>query len=137
MLILFFLSLIFGFTHNIGLNNYIVGIILAAIVVVMIILIIESKQYPDLASIAEDVKENNLFPDKPYTCMLNPLIPSLGIWGSGTVIGYIDVIVWASFFGVVVLIGISYFLFVIPRRYDEKMKHIKARKGSLKNSQNA
>lgn len=52
--------------------------------------------------------------------MFNPIIPSIGIWGSGTVIGYIDVVVWASFFVIVVLIGISYFVFVIPKKYMDK-----------------
>jgi hypothetical protein len=68
--------------------------------------------------------------DKPYTCMLNPIIPCIGIMGSGTFIGYIDVLVWTSFFGVVVIIAISYFLYVIPRKYLEKLRKISSRYGS-------
>ena len=92
---------------------------------------IESKLYPDQASFAEDKREYDTLPDKPYTCMLNPLLPSIGIWFSGTVIGYLDVIVWTSFFGVIVLIAISYFLYVIPRKYNEKIKKMGSRIGSV------
>ena len=59
-----------------------------------------------------------MFKDKPYTTFINPIMPALGIWSSGVVIGYIDVVVWTSFLGVTVLIAASYFLCILPRKYS-------------------
>ena len=53
--------------------------------------------------------------------MLNPFLPSVGISFSALVIGYMDIIVWASFFIVVFIIALSYFLYVIPKKYKEKL----------------
>ncbi len=63
--------------------------------------------------------------------MLNPLLPAFGIWSSGVVIGYIDVVVWTSFFGVTALIAVSYFLAIIPRKYNEKLRHLSFKRSSL------
>ena len=63
--------------------------------------------------------------------MFNPIIPCIGIWGSGVVIGYIDIIVWASFFVVCLLIALSYFIYVIPRKYLEKAQNRSSRLGSF------
>lgn len=106
-------------------------IFLAGCFVNIIIIFIEAKLYPDRVSIEEDKKEDETMPDNPYTCMFNPIIPSIGIWGSGAVIGYLDTIVWQSFFGIVILIAISYFIYVIPRKYGEKMKKASSRFGSI------
>lgn len=115
-----------------GLDITLIALLLAAIVVLIIVIFAEAKYYPDRESIAEDEKENETLPDLPYTCMLNPIIPCLGISSSGVIIGYIDLIVWISFFAIVILIGISYFIFVVPRKYNQKAKQ--TRLGSIRSS---
>ena len=47
--------------------------------------------------------------------MFNPFLPSVGISFSALVIGYMDIIVFASFFIVVLFIALSYFIYVIPK----------------------
>jgi hypothetical protein len=49
--------------------------------------------------------------------MFNPLVPAIGIMMSGITIGYIDQDVWITFFLMTILIGLSYFFFVIPRKF--------------------
>jgi hypothetical protein len=78
--------------------------------------------YPDTKTIEEDQREADLMKDKPYTCMLNPLIPAIGIMLSGVTIGYIDHDVWITFFIISVLIAISYFIYVIPRKYAKTVR---------------
>jgi amino acid transporter len=120
--LLFVFSLLFGFTHSLQADAVLVSGFLAGCVILVIVIFVESKYYPDVKQIEDDLKENETFIDKPYTCMLNPVLPCIGIWGSGTVIGYIDIIVWASFFVIVLLIAGSYFAFVLPRKYREKSR---------------
>lgn len=127
---LFAMSLMFGFLHSINMPIFIVIVMLSACLINIFIIQIESRMYPDLQTIAEDQRENDTFPDKPYTCMFNPILPCLGIFFSGTVIGYLDIIVWTSFLGVMVLIGASYFVYVIPRKYEEKINKVHSRMGS-------
>ena len=81
------------------------------------IIFIEAKTHPDLTQTQEDERENQTFLDKPYTCMLNPFLPSVGISCSALVIGYMDIIVWSSFFLVTLAIAVTYFIYVIPRKH--------------------
>ena len=82
---------------------------------------IESRIYPDLTSMQEDQRENQTFKDMPYTCMFNPLLPSIGISFSGIVVGYMDIEVWVAFFIVVLFTILSYFFLVIPSKDQEKL----------------
>lgn len=111
-----------GFIHSMQLDSdYVLLTLLAAVILNILIIFIEAKTHPDLATIQEDERENLSFKDKPYTCMWNPFLPSIGISGSALVIGYMDIIVWSSFFIATILIGISYFVYVIPRKHKEKL----------------
>lgn len=104
-----------GFIHSMSTDaNYLLLTILASVIINILIILIEAKTHPDLATIQEDERENLSFIDKPYTCMWNPFLPSIGISCSALVIGYMDIIVWSSFFVSVIFIAISYFVYVIP-----------------------
>lgn len=112
----------FGFLHSMELGQdmalwVLVGLVLTNLAAILI----ESKTHPDLTQMQEDERENQTFKDKPYTCMLNPLLPSVGISCSAVVIGYMDIIVWSSFFLSIFAIGLTYFIYVIPRKHKEKV----------------
>ena len=77
--------------------------------------------HPDLATMKEDLLEAQSFKDPPYTCMLNPFLPCVGISVSAIVVGYMDILVWATFFVVVALTAASYFLWVIPSKHKDKV----------------
>ena len=100
--------------------DYIAYIMLSCVIINILIILIEAKAHPDLTTLQEDQRENQFFKDKPYTCMLNPFLPSVGISFSALVIGYMDIIVWASFFVSLIFIALSYFLYVIPKKFNEK-----------------
>ena len=102
-------------------SEYLVLTLIAAVIVNIIIILIEAKSHPDLATMHDDQRENSTFKDMPYTCMMNPLLPSIGISFSAVVIGYMDIVVWVIFFLTVFLSAISYFLYVIPKKHAEKM----------------
>jgi hypothetical protein len=116
--LLFFLSMALGFIHSLQKDaSFILFTLLALVLINILTILIETKTHPDLETMQEDERENLLFKDKPYTCMWNPFMPSIGISCSALVIGYMDIAVWSSFFIVTILIGLTYFLYVIPRKH--------------------
>ena len=111
-----------GFIHSMSTDaNYLLLTLLASVIINILIILIEAKTHPDLATIQEDERENLVFKDKPYTCMWNPFLPSVGISCSALVIGYMDIVVWSSFFIGTIIIAISYFIYVIPHKHKEKL----------------
>jgi len=92
------------------------------VVVFISLIVVESNLYPDLETIEEDKQEDKNFVDKPFSCMMNPLLPSIGIMSSGVTIGFIDQSVWITFFIIIVCIVGSYFIFVIPRKIKRSLK---------------
>lgn len=115
---LFLLSMAFGFLHSMELGqDTALWVLFGLVLTNMASILIEAKMHPDLTQIHEDENENRTFKDKPYTCMLNPFLPSVGISCSAVVIGYMDIIVWSSFFLSVLVIGLTYFVYVIPRKH--------------------
>lgn len=121
--ILFLISMTLGFIHSMQVfDDYFMITMISLIAVNMLIIMVEHKRHPDLEAIEEDLRENKTFKDTPYTCMLSPFLPSIGISVSGIVLGYMDIVVWATFFIVVFLTILSYFLYVVPKKHREKLK---------------
>jgi hypothetical protein len=54
--------------------------------------------------------------------MWNPFLPAVGIMSSSITLGYMDLEVWATFFIIVLAIVASYFIYVIPRKYEQNNK---------------
>ena len=120
--LLFFLSMTLGFVHSMEIDSseYFLYGLLGCVCLNILIILIEAKTHPDLTTMQEDQRENQFFKDKPYTCMFNPFLPSIGISFSALVIGYMDIIVWSSFFISLIFIALSYFLYVVPKKFKEK-----------------
>ena len=59
-------------------------------IVLVVLIVIESKLYPDTKTIEAELNEDRHLIDKPYTCMLNPLLPAVGIMFSSLTLGYMD-----------------------------------------------
>lgn len=112
-----------GFIHSMQtFSEYIHLTLISLCALNILIIVIEAKTNPDLSQMQEDQREDQTFRDKPYTCMMNPFLPSIGISCSAVVIGYMDLIVWVIFFVVLALTFISYFFYVIPQKHKEKLE---------------
>jgi len=48
----------------------------------------------------------------------------IGISGSGVVLGYIDQMIWALLLIILLFSLLSYFLYVIPKKHEEKLKKL-------------